>query len=159
MVAKRNDTRKRARTMGGEEPCPPGQILRKGFTRKFTNDVKRRGFTVRRRGKLYTVYPKAGETQVEATCIKNRGLPGHGEQKIGPLRKGELIRYGYSYRLSDAKRRVALKQAIKQYGVLGVYRKLNAVAKLSLRTAPDASAIFAKDRNWIGENYELKETA
>lgn len=156
-MVRRNETRKRR--VGGEEPCPPGQILRKAYTRKFTNEVKRRGFTVRRRGKLYTVYPKADETVVEASCVKDRGLPGHGEPLIGPLRKGQLIKYGYSYRLSDVSRRSALKKAVKAYGPLTVYRKLNAVSKLSLRTAPDASTIFARDRNWIRDNYELKKNA
>jgi len=30
---------------------------------------------------------------------------------------------------------------------------LNAVAKLTTRTAPDASKVFKADRNWIRDNY------
>jgi hypothetical protein len=136
------------------QDCPPGYILRKGYTRKFSKNVKSNGYTVRRKGTIYTVRPKANEISVAASCIKDRGLPGKGPNSIGKLRKGELIKYGYQYRLSDANRRKALQKAIKQYGVLSVYRKLDAVAKLSVRTAPDASKIFSKDRNWIHDNFK-----
>jgi hypothetical protein len=107
---------------------------------------------------VYTVRPKANNIRVDATCVKNRGLPGKGVAKgIGKLRKGELIKYGYQYRLSDSLRQTALKRAIKQYGALSVYRKLDAVAKLSVRTASDASKIFIRDRNWVKDNFELKD--
>jgi len=140
--------------------CPKGFILRSGYTRKFRPSVKASGFTVRRKGKVYTVRPKANTIKVAASCIKNRGLSGKEPKNgkgIGKLRKGELIKYGYQYRLSDSLRQTALKKAIKHYGALSVYRKLDAVAKLSVRTAPDASNIFVRDRNWIRENFELKD--
>jgi hypothetical protein len=140
--------------------CPKGFILRKGYTRKYSSNVKNLGFTVRRKGKSYTVRPKKNVTYVAPACIKNRGLPGKGPKEgegIGKLRKGELIQYGYQYRLSDGARHSALKRAIDRYGALSVYRKLDAVAKLSVRTAPEASSIFAKDRNWIRNHYELKK--
>jgi hypothetical protein len=134
--------------------------MRRGYTRKFRPSVKATGFTVRRKGTVYTVRPRANTIKVDAACIKNRGLPGKGPKDgegIGKLRKGELIKYGYQYRLSDSLRQAALKRAIKRFGALSVYRKLDAVAKLSLRTAPDASKIFSRDRSWVKENFELKE--
>lgn len=140
--------------------CPKGYILRKGYTRRFRPSVKATGFTVRRKGTVYTVRPKANTVRVPAACIVNRGLPGKGPvegEGIGKLRKGELIKYGYQYRLSDSLRQSALRKAIKRYGGLSVYRKLDAVAKLSLRTAPDASKIFTRDRNWVRDNFEMKE--
>jgi hypothetical protein len=139
--------------------CPKGYIMRRGYTRRFRPSVKATGFTVRRKGTVYTVRPKANTIKVPSTCIINRGLAGKGPREgegIGKLRKGELIKYGYQYRLSDSLRHAALKKAIKRFGSLSVYRKLDAVAKLSLRTAPDASEIFTKDRDWVRENYELK---
>ena len=139
--------------------CPKGYIMRRGYTRKFRASVKATGFTVRRKGTVYTVRPKANTIRVPAACIQDRGLPGKGSKEgegIGKLRKGELIKYGYQYRLSDSLRQAALKRAIKRFGALSVYRKLDAVAKLSLRTAPDASKIFSRDRSWVQENYELK---
>jgi hypothetical protein len=48
---------------------------------------------------------------------------------------------------------VALKRAVDRYGALAVYRKLDAVAKLSMRTAADASKIFKMDRDWVRSNY------
>jgi len=143
-----------------DDDCPKGYIKRKGYTRKFKSIVKQQGFTVRRKGKLYTVRPKKDMTYVPPSCIRNRGLPGKGPKEgdgIGSLRKGELIKYGYSYRLPDSVRHKALNKAIKAYGALSVYRKLDAVAKYSMRTAPDASKIFKIDRDWIRANHELKE--
>ena len=138
--------------------CPKGFILRSGYTRKFRPSVKASGFTVRRKGTVYTVRPKANTIKVNATCVKSRGISGKrttNGKRIGKLRKGELIKYGYQYRLSDSLRQAALKRAIKQYGALSVYRKLDAVAKLSVKTASDASKIFLRDRNWIKENFEI----
>jgi hypothetical protein len=140
--------------------CPNGYIKRKGYTRKYTSNVKNLGFTVRRKGKTFVVHPKASAMYVKPACIKNRGLPGKGPREgegIGKLRKGELIKYGYQYRLSDALRHAALKRAIERYGALSVYRKLDAVAKYSVRTAPDASAIFTRDRAWVQSHYVLKK--
>lgn len=128
--------------------CPEGYTLRKGYTRKFTKNVKNKGFTVRRKGTVYTARPKANSIKVDPVCVKNR------VNGIGKVRKGELIKYGYQYRLSDASRRKALEKAIKQYGAQSVFKKLDAVAKLSVRVAPDASKIFSKDRNWIHDNFK-----
>jgi hypothetical protein len=49
-----------------------------------------------------------------------------------------------------------LRKSIEEYGALGVYRKLDAVAKLTERTIPDASKIYSKDRNWIKQSFNLK---
>ena len=109
-----------------DNKCPPGYILRRGYTRKFKNSVKRQGYTVRRKGKLFTVLPKKNSAYVPPQCIKNRGLPGKGPvdgKGIGALRKGELIKYGYSYRLADSKRQSALKKAMKSYGTLSLRHK------------------------------------
>jgi hypothetical protein len=83
--------------------CPPGYILRKGYTRKFRNTTKKEGYLVHKFGKVYTVKPKKNVTYVSSACIKNRGLPGKGPREgegFASLRKGELIKYGYSYRLA-----------------------------------------------------------
>jgi hypothetical protein len=140
--------------------CPKGFILRSGYTRKFRPSVKASGFTVRRKGTTYKVRPKVNTIKFNASCVKYRGLPGKGVKDgegIGKLRKGEMIKYGYQYRLSDSLRQAAIRKAIKRYGALTVYRKLDAVGKLSVRTAPDASKIFVRDRNWVKDNFDLKE--
>lgn len=136
-------------THDANKPCPPGTIRRAAYVRHLSS----RGHTVRRKGKFIVTKPKVRATRVRSACIKDKGLPGKGTtgKQIGPLKKGELIKYGYSYRLSDKMRHEALKRAVKAYGPLETYHKLDAVAKLSKRVAPDASAIFAMDRDWVRE--------
>ena len=128
-----------------DKPCPPGTIRRTAYIRHLGS----RGHTMRRKGKLIITKPKVRATRVRSACIRDRGEGGTTGTRIGPLKKGELIRYGYSYRLSDKMRHEALVKAIKAYGPLETYRKLDAVAKLSKQVAPDASDFFAMDRDWV----------
>ena len=132
--------------------CPTGYIKRKGYTRKFSTSIKQSGYTVRRKGKLYTIQPKMQQVIVPASCVKKRNVT---MKSKGKLRKGDLIKYGYQYRLSDLLREKALKKAVNAYGALSVYHKLNAVAKLSSGHAPDAHKIFVRDRNWLQGNFKL----
>lgn len=136
-------------TVNVRKACPPGKILRKAYVRRFRTNIRERGYTVKRGSQVYKAYPRASSTVVQATCIKDKGLPGKGPQQIAPLRKGELLKHGYSYKKSDLERHEALRRAAKEFTPLGVYRKLNAVAKLSVRAAPKASGIFKKDRDWV----------
>lgn len=138
--------------------CPPGQVERKAYVRKYTTAVREKGFTVRRAsGTTYKVYPKATPSVVGPKCVKNEGQPGKGPQAIGPLRKGELKRHGYSILEDDErKRHGALRRAIDSYGALGVYRKLDAVAKLMKITHPTYSKKVVKDRNWVRDHFSLK---
>lgn len=130
--------------------CPPGMIKRKSFTRKYSTAVKQRGFTVRRKnGKTYHVTPKSGEMHIESRCVKNIGSSGKSPKLFGPLRKGELAKHGYSFRRGESERRAALKKAVAEYGTTGVFHKLNAVAKLTKTASPNASKVFAADRNWV----------
>ena len=134
--------------------CPPGMIERKSFARGYSTAIRQRGYTVRRAsGTSYRVYPKARTTTVKSQCVKNISKSAKGEKKIGPLRKGELHKHGYSFKLKEDVRRKALRQAVSEYGALGVYRKLNAVSKLSKSLAPQASNVFKSDRNWLTTKY------
>jgi hypothetical protein len=135
--------------------CPPGMIERKAYKRKFRNSIRKKGYTVTRSGTTYRVYPKAQSATVAAACVKDSGKNGkHVPKSIGPSRKGELSKYGYSFRKTSEKRREALKKAIKAYGALGVFRKLDAVYKLSENKMPRVAEIFKQDRNWVYLNYE-----
>jgi hypothetical protein len=96
------------------------------------------------------------ETKVSATCVRDMGKPGKTKgATIGPLKKGELQRFGYMYKLPEHDRHNALRAAIKSLGSLNVYRKLDAVAKLTNLTSPRASATFTEDRDWIRSKYVL----
>jgi hypothetical protein len=137
--------------------CAPGMVMRKGYTRKFRQSITKSGFTVRRKGKMYTVRPKVSDVYVPPSCVKDRGEKGKGPQIFGKLRKGDLIKYGYQYRLSDRLRHKALEKAEVAYGALTLFHKLDAVSKLSKRTVPDASKIFSQDRDWVSEHYLHKK--
>ena len=130
--------------------CPPGMIPRKAYVRRYSTAVRMKGFTVKKStGKEYRVLPGAKNMVVESRCIKDVGLPGKGPKLFGPLKKGELAKHGYSFRKSESVRRSALKKAIEEYGSTGVFRKLNAVAKLTKRASPKAANVFSKDREWV----------
>ena len=134
--------------------CPPGMIERKGYVRKYTSAVRKRGFTVQRDGKKYKVYPEEKSMYVAPSCVKNTGKPGKGvPRSIGPLRKGELAKHGYSFRASEDVRHRALRHAVEEFGPLGVFRKLDAVSKLTKLTVPEASKTYGKDRNWVESAY------
>ena len=140
------------KTLGLTKKCPAGMILRAPYKRKFRNTIKREGYLRRVSGRTMRVRPSKSSTLVEASCIKNRGLPGK-QIGIGPLRKGELIQFGYSFRLPVETRHKALEKAIKKYKPIGVFRKLDAVAKLSVRTVPKASQVFMEDRDWVRAKF------
>lgn len=157
--------------------CPPGMIERKEYARRFSTAVLKEGFTKRdRAGRTIRIKPhKRSLVYIGSKCIKDKGLPGKGTQKIGPLRKGELTKFGYEIFKKDRKgkyefesdnkthkvvpeekRHAALRKAVREYGALGVYRKLDAVAKLSFRTTKQGSKIWTEDRDWVRKTFDLK---
>ncbi len=129
--------RRNARTL---KKCPRGYILRNA----------------------YVCYTKRGKhTLVPQSCIKDVGAPGKGlvgGPGIGPLRKGELAVFGYTHvtTLPVSERRSALKKAVKEYGSLTVWRKLNAIHIYTRRTSPTSSKIFKEDMNWIKSTFGIK---
>jgi len=130
-------------------------IERRPYMRKFTSTVRQRGYTVKKKsGKTYRVFPKARGTYVKAKCIKDLGRPGKGPVNggIGALRKGELKKHGYSSRASEIQRHTALNKAVKEFGALGVSRKLMAVANYTVRTQPEKSRIYKADSEWVREH-------
>ncbi len=144
--------------LGLTKKCPKGYILRAPYKRYFTSTVKRQGYSVHRNNVTYRIYPKVSGVLVQASCVKDRGLPGKGPTSgsgITGLRKGELGKVGYNVHLSEEARHEALKKAVKKYGAFETFRKLDAVAKLTLRTAPEASRIFRTDRDWIRRHFPL----
>ena len=147
------------KTATRKEKCSPGKIERRGYVRKFGASVIKRGYTVKRAtGKHYRVYPANPSVYVKPGCVKDRGLPGKPAPGIGfdLMRKGELKKHGYAYMKPDHERHAALNKAIKEFGALGVYHKLDAITKLSKRTAPEASRVFKTDREWLRRHHTLK---
>lgn len=141
----------------GDTRCPNGYILRDAYVRRYTTSVRSKGYTVKKKsGTVYKVLPKATSYYVPAACIIDKGKKGEGVpggKGVGPLRKGELTKFGYTTRLPGEQRHKAMEKAIAEYGALSIYRKLDAVAKLSLRVAPEASKTFKADRDWVMKKY------
>ena len=150
--------RKLSSFLGAQKVCSAGKILRAPYVRKFGSAVRVKGYTRKTKfGKVVHIFPKVAKSViVPATCIQDRGKKGKGTQKIGPLRKGELKRFGYSTRFSHKQRHDALRKAISSLGANNVYHKLDAVAKLSVRIAPKRSKIFTIDREWVRNQYGIK---
>jgi hypothetical protein len=67
-----------------------------------------------------------------------------------------LKKHGYVYESSRGARHHALNKAMREFGALGVYRKLDAVAKLSKNRVPKAAHVFKEDRDWIRRHYKLE---
>ena len=141
--------------------CPPGMVERHGYVRRFGKTILKKGYTVKRAsGDPYRIYPERSSVYVKPTCVKERGL--HRSKKLSPgegfgaIRRGELKKYGYVYNEPDHVRHEALNKAVKEFGALGVFHKLDAIAKLSKRTVPQASSVFRSDIRWLAAHYKLK---
>ena len=102
---------------------------------------KRKGKTVQRKG--YT-YRRA-----------DLGKPGKGPKLIVIKEKGALTKHGYSVKKSEAVRRRALASAIKEFGALSVYRKLNAQYVLRKNYDPKTAAKFKADAEWVRDNFKV----
>lgn len=137
--------------------CPKGYVARASYARRYKTSVRQKGYTVKKAsGTTYKVYPKNETLYVPASCVKDIGKPGKGVPEgkgIGPLRKGEITKFGYSSKHTTEVRHIALRKAVAALGPLSTYRKLDAVAKLALRIAPDSARIFAADRDWVAKTF------
>jgi len=76
------------------------------------------------------------------------------------LRKGLLTKLGYVnvHELSEAKRRAALKKAVRAYGSLSTWKKLNILAIFAKNKHKDLRSIYKADMDWIRATYGLKQT-
>lgn len=129
------------KTRRGPTTCPSGTIVRNPYVRILKTTRKR--------------------TFVPASCIPDIGNPGKGlpsgDRGIGPLRRGDLKRFGYSdvVGMSEGRRHLALAAAVKAYGSLTVWRKLNAIYVYTRHTSPQSSRIFDADRDWVKATYGI----
>ena len=131
----------------------------------------RRGVTACGAGQIVRdayVRIRLGKRQfVPAACIRDVGNPGKGipgstpsgvgRVGIGPLRQGDLKRFGYDdvVTMSEARRHLALAAAVRAYGALTVWRKINAVFIYTKNTSPASSRVFKADRDWIKATYGI----
>lgn len=119
--------------------CKKGLHPRKSYTRK--------AYTRKTRAHV-------AATKVHPTsCVRGYQGPGKG---IGTLKKGALARYGYGTSKTARSRHIALNAAVKHDGALTVYRRLNALATYTKRTAPTTSKAALADRAYVGEKHGYK---
>jgi hypothetical protein len=145
-------SRSRAQAQAPQKTCPAGYVLRKGYVRKFRQSIRRKGYSVHRKnGRTYRIFPKkANEVEVKAACVKVAE-----PTAAMDLKRGQLRKHGYQYRLSDEFRRAALKKAVQEYTPTGVYKILNTATKLARKEKPTAAKIFAADRDWLRAEYAI----
>lgn len=71
------------------------------------------------------------------------------------LRRGELFKYNYQYRLPITARRLALKKAIIDQGPIRVFKKLSLASKCAKGVKPSAANVFAEDASYVEDNYAI----
>jgi len=98
--------------------------------------------------KAYTAHRRGKTVRVHSKRIRDVGAPG-----IGPLKEGSLSKVGYSVTKSKTARHTALKKAVKKFGSLSTFRKLNAVGTFTKRTSKVKSKSFVADRDWVKKTY------
>lgn len=133
---KKSSSRKRSYKRSSTRGCSRGYIRRTSYTRK---SYTRKDGT------------RVSSARVKSNCIKMQGK--HGLRVIPKLKKGELSQFGYSSSASALSRHRALAKAVKRYGSLSIFRKLNAIMVLNKNKSPTLSNKFKMDRNWIRDNY------
>ena len=121
--------------------CPPGTRFRKGHTRKY------RGLSYTAQVQHTTTKRKQQKNNafIPGACVR----PKQTRKANNGLKKGELLKYGYSFRLPDKQRHSALKKAIKTLGARYVYSVLGQGAKLAKNVHSDAHTIFILDMEFI----------
>jgi hypothetical protein len=70
---------------------------------------------------------------------------------IGKLKPGGLM--GYSTTQSKTARHSKLRKVVKSKGAISTFRKLNALATYTKRTAKGKSKTAKADRNWVKKTY------
>ena len=111
---------------------------------------KRRSSVKPKRSSPKRSSPKRTSVKPKRSSPKRSSVKsGSPKRSIPPLRKGELKKYGYSISLPSDERRIALANAIKEYPVLSVMRKLNALYVLQRNNYPQNAIKFKSDERWL----------
>lgn len=96
--------------------------------------------------------PASNHHKAYTAVRKDLGNPGIGPTVIPIMAKGSLSKFGYSTKKSDQARHAALDKAVKKYGAMTVFRKLQAQVILRKRTQPKIRDIFTRDAEWVRDN-------
>lgn len=100
-------------------------------------------------------YIRGMKIRVPSRKVKDMGARGKWSAKHGPgigeLKPGGLM--GYSPSMSKTARHTKLRKVVKSKGALTTFRKLNALATYTKRTAKGKSKTAKVDRNWVKKTY------
>lgn len=100
-------------------------------------------------------YIRGMKIRFPARKVKDMGAPGKWSAKHGPgigeLKPGGLM--GYTPSSSKTARHAKLRKVVKSKGALSTFRKLNALATYTKRTAKSKSKTAKADRNWVKKTY------
>jgi hypothetical protein len=143
MSQEERTARRQASRENRKKSCPPGQILRKGYTR--------RRYIRRSRSRSGSRINVSGTT-VAPVCVTDIGQPGKGPKIIPPLTPNLLRQFGYSAHAPDSQRHSAIDQAIQEYGPLDVYQHLRDIVTLQ-RWNPGSHDIMLGDVKYIRSKY------
>ena len=144
--------------------CPEGFIKRASYYRTSANKTKTK--SKKKKDSQNTTRPNSRKrTYVHEACIKSRGLPGKTSLRygrdgkpagIGPLKKGELGKYGYHHldKISKTERKQSLRLAVGEMGAPRVVRKLGAIRTYLKNTSPQVSAKFYEDQKWVRKTFD-----
>lgn len=100
-------------------------------------------------------YIRGMKIRFPARKVKDMGAKGkwaslHGPG-IGKLEEGGLM--GYTPSMSKTARHSKLRKVVKSKGALTTFRKLNALATYTKRTAKGKSKTAKADRNWVKKTF------
>jgi hypothetical protein len=156
--------------------CPRGYVYRKAYTRRFHTKTRVKGYSVTRKdGTRYKIYPKQKTAVVKASCIREKSEEARRRTRrrraaspatpatpsadtsaeCRKLKRGEMSRYNYQYRLPASARRLAVKKAVADMGPLRTYKKLKLASKCAAGVKPVAAKVFAGDAKYIADTYAI----
>jgi hypothetical protein len=135
--------------------CPPGKIYRSSYVRKYSDQVMREGYMVKRGGQMVRIFPGENPIRVASACVDVEEAAPIQLQNISTMERGLLLRYGYNFRFTPRIRQQALVQAARAYGTKMVYERLADAAERFKVLKPQASKVFATDRDWVRRTFKL----
>ena len=129
------------------------RITRKGYTRRAHSRS-----TFSRKRNVHVRRTTVKRSRVSESRIPDQGAPGkwqevnksHGIEIKHP---GALSSVGYSVVSKPTRRHSALRKAVRKFGPLSTFRKLQAVGTYTKRTSKGRSKKFMADRNWVRKTY------
>lgn len=120
--------------------------------------IKKKEYKLKNRKDGTQYYVKDGKhrsLRKNQKVISRKTKPSGDLNQITISHPGSLAVLGYTTKSPLKVRRKALEKAVKKYGGLKVFRKLNAVYVLNSNRNPTLSEKFKRDRNWVKKNFSV----